>query len=74
MKIAISATGPTMDDEIDPRLKEDVDLVLDGGPSKLRVSSTVIDMTTEPPQVLRKGAISQEDITRFLDMNLDTDH
>jgi L-threonylcarbamoyladenylate synthase len=35
-------------------------LVLDGGPRSSGVASTVVDLTDEPPRVLREGAISAE--------------
>ena len=33
-------------------------LVLDGGPTKTQVSSTVIDLTTDSPQIRRQGAVT----------------
>ena len=42
------------------------DAVLDGGPSPVGVESTIIDLTTTPPQVLRAGAIDAGDIERIL--------
>ncbi|MEO6570469.1 MAG: L-threonylcarbamoyladenylate synthase [Ilumatobacteraceae bacterium] len=44
------------------------DLVLDGGPSEIGVESTIVDLTCDPPQVLRAGAISVDDIDRLLDL------
>jgi len=35
-----------------------VELVLDAGPTKWAHESTVVDFTTEPPRVLRPGAVS----------------
>lgn len=31
-----------------------LDLILDGGPTKHRKDSTILDLTTEPPKILRK--------------------
>jgi L-threonylcarbamoyladenylate synthase len=42
------------------------DLVLDGGPCRIGVESTIVDLTTDPPQVLRAGAIGTEEIERLL--------
>lgn len=39
-----------------------MDLVIDAGPLKGRVGSTVIDVTTHPPLVLREGAVSKKDL------------
>ncbi len=38
------------------------DLILDGGPSAIGVESTIVDTTVEPPQLLRAGPISDEQI------------
>jgi L-threonylcarbamoyladenylate synthase len=41
----------------------DGDLVLDGGPSRVGVESTIIDCTAHAPRILRPGAITAEMIT-----------
>jgi L-threonylcarbamoyladenylate synthase len=46
------------------------DVILDGGPSPIGVESTIVDCTTEPPQLLRPGGIPTEDIERLLDLGL----
>jgi L-threonylcarbamoyladenylate synthase len=43
-------------------LGADVRIVLDGGPAKGGVDSTVLDLTHSPPAVLRVGAVSIEAI------------
>lgn len=43
-----------------------VDLLLDGGACPGGVASTVLDLTVNPPQVRRAGAISAEQIKEFL--------
>jgi L-threonylcarbamoyladenylate synthase len=47
-------------------LGPDVDVVLDGGESADPRPSTVVDMTTNPPTVLREGRISTSGIERLL--------
>lgn len=47
-------------------LGQAVDLVLDGGPTEGKAPSTVLDVTVDPPQVLRAGLVSKEDIDRAL--------
>lgn len=42
------------------------DLVLDGGPSAVGVESTIVDLTVDPPQILRAGAIGADDLRRIL--------
>ncbi len=39
-----------------------VDFAIDAGDTKLGVESTVVDLTVEPPKILREGAIKKEDI------------
>jgi L-threonylcarbamoyladenylate synthase len=48
--------------DIDPRISEKVDLILDAGPLKGGIGSTVVDVTVDPPIILREGAISAKDI------------
>ena len=43
-----------------------VALVIDGGPCRRGVESTVIDITVTPPAILREGAVSREDIRQAL--------
>lgn len=43
------------------------DLVLDGGPSLIGVESTIVDCTVDPPELLRTGGVSREELTVLLD-------
>ena len=47
---------------LDPRR----DAILDGGPCPVGVESTIVDLTTSPPEVLRAGAIVAEDVESIL--------
>jgi L-threonylcarbamoyladenylate synthase len=53
--------------DLGPHLDPTRDLVLDGGPCPVGVESTIVDMTTDPPQLLRAGGIPDEDVERLLD-------
>ncbi|MEO0092987.1 MAG: L-threonylcarbamoyladenylate synthase [candidate division WOR-3 bacterium] len=53
--------GPQNVNDIGPDLKNDVDLILDAGPTKLGIESTIIDLT-DKPTILRIGAISKAEI------------
>jgi tRNA A37 threonylcarbamoyladenosine synthetase subunit TsaC/SUA5/YrdC len=44
----------------------DVDLILDGGPARGAVPSTVVDCTVTPPIVLREGALGSARIFEAL--------
>ncbi len=46
--------------DLDPGLVQHLDLVLDAGLLQGGVGSTVVDATSDPPLVLREGAISKE--------------
>lgn len=43
-----------------------VELIVDGGASNVGIESTVLDLTVDPPRVLRPGMISAEAIARVL--------
>ena len=43
-----------------------IDMVLDGGPTHVGVESTVLDLTSDPPTVLRPGAVSVEDLRQLV--------
>ena len=55
-------------DVLDPT----TDVILDGGPSPIGVESTIVDCTTEPPELLRPGGIPREEIEQLLDVGLAT--
>ena len=53
-------------DEIERLLGESIDLILDGGSAAGGPASTVVDVTTDEPRILRAGAIDPDDIARCL--------
>ncbi len=48
------------------QLGEEVDVVLDGGKALLEKPSTVADLTTEEPKILREGPVALKDILEAL--------
>jgi len=52
--------------EIDRYIRDRVDLVLDGGRLEGGKGSTVVDVTVDPPKILRRGVIDAEKIWRVL--------
>jgi L-threonylcarbamoyladenylate synthase len=48
------------------QLGGEVDVILDGGPTPLGVSSTVIDLSVEEPKILREGPTRFKDISEAL--------
>ncbi|MFH1992535.1 MAG: L-threonylcarbamoyladenylate synthase [Pseudomonadota bacterium] len=53
--------------DLDPLVADKLDLILDAGLLEGGIGSTVIDVTTDPPVVLREGAIPSSDIWAVLD-------
>lgn len=49
-------------DAFPPRILEEADLILDAGRLSGGVGSTVVDITQDPPKILREGIIPSEDI------------
>lgn len=58
------ATPPRSITEIPKALLERVDLILDAGPTTVKIPSTVLDLTTPIPTILRQGAISSGQLQR----------
>ena len=58
--------SPTTAAHVVADLGNAVDYVLDGGPCPVGVESTIVDCTTDPPQILRPGGIATEVIAAVL--------
>jgi L-threonylcarbamoyladenylate synthase len=43
-----------------------LDLIIDGGERKGRVPSTVLDVSTDPPRLIREGAVKTADIIKWI--------
>jgi L-threonylcarbamoyladenylate synthase len=54
--------SPTRAEHVARGLGERVDLIVDGGPCAVGVESTVLDMTVDPPRILRPGGMPAEAI------------
>jgi len=50
--------SPTTAAHVTTDLGDDVDLVLDGGPCTVGVESTIVDLTSSEPEILRPGGVS----------------
>lgn len=57
---------PANAQEVLAQLNGRIPLVLDGGATRDNVPSTVVDVTSDPPKVLRVGVIAREEIERVL--------
>lgn len=58
--------SPTRAEHVLSQLGEDVELILDGGPCRVGVESTVVSLVQNPPAVLRLGGTPVEEITRIV--------
>ena len=58
--------SPTTANDVRADLGDDVDFVLDGGPCRVGVESTIVDCTREEPVIARLGGVTQSDIARVL--------
>jgi len=59
---ASGKVSPTTAPHVMAELKGKVDLILDGGPCRVGLESTVVDLTGEAAQLLRPGGLPSEDI------------
>jgi L-threonylcarbamoyladenylate synthase len=53
-------------DEVERTLGEVVDLLIDAGPTAGGAPSTIVDITHEPPQLIRAGAIPWDEVQAWL--------
>jgi L-threonylcarbamoyladenylate synthase len=58
--------SPTTAEHVRQDLGGDVDLVLDGGPATVGVESTIVDLSSGAPAILRPGGLATEDVERVL--------
>jgi L-threonylcarbamoyladenylate synthase len=61
-----SRPSPTTATHVLEDLRGRVDLVLDAGPTAIGVESTVVDLTAEPPALLRPGGVPLEALRELL--------
>lgn len=59
---ATNRISPTSADHVRRSLAEGVDLILDGGPTTGGLESTVLDLASGHPRILRLGLVTQEQI------------
>ncbi len=58
--------SPTTAAHVAEDLADKIDYIIDGGRSRVGLESTVIDLTAEPPRILRPGGVSQEQLEALL--------
>jgi L-threonylcarbamoyladenylate synthase len=55
-----NAVSPTNAEHVRKQLGDRVPLIVDGGQSQVGIESTVIDLTTDPPRLLRPGMVHED--------------
>jgi L-threonylcarbamoyladenylate synthase len=58
--------SPTRAEHVRDDLGDDVDFIVDGGPSRVGVESTIVDLTGRVPAILRAGAIGRDALSAAL--------
>ena len=58
--------SPTTAQHVRDELGDAVDLILDGGPCRVGIESTVLDLSTGTPTILRPGGASREEIEQLI--------
>jgi L-threonylcarbamoyladenylate synthase len=58
--------SPTCADHVRRDLGQDVDYILDGGPCGVGIESTILDVSTGDPVILRPGGLSRERLEEVL--------
>lgn len=71
--LPLAAPSANRSEQVSPTTAEhvrrglpDVPLILDGGPCRLGIESTVVDVTTSPPRLLRPGALGLQALREVL--------
>lgn len=63
----ISGTPPCCSaNEVLVSFREDIDLIIDGGETTGGIGSTILDVTVDPPQILRNGMVQRRRLERFI--------
>ncbi len=58
--------SPTMAKHVIEDLSGKVDIIIDGGSTNVGVESTVLDITSRPPMILRPGGVTIEQLSKLL--------
>lgn len=65
-----NSLSPTTADHVLAGLSGKIPLIIDGGASAVGLESTVVDLTVNPPRILRPGMISVQQIAGVLGLNV----
>jgi len=59
--------SPTIAEHVKKDLYGRIEMILDGGSTNIGLESTVLDLTVDPPQILRPGGVSYEELLKVLE-------
>lgn len=62
--------SPTLPEHVIKDMVGRVDIILDSGETLYGVESTIIDLTIDPPMLLRPGAIPVEEVEKYLEKKI----
>jgi len=62
--------SPTTAEEVNEQLGDQIPYILDGGPSRHGLESTIVGFENKLPVILRQGAISEEEILATLNLKM----
>ncbi len=62
--------SPTQSSHVFASLYGRIDAILDGGDCKVGIESTIVDLTSKTPRILRYGPITKQDIEKVLGYNI----
>jgi L-threonylcarbamoyladenylate synthase len=68
------APATSQPDEVERMLGDRIDVLIDAGPTRGGAPSTIVDATAAVPVLVRAGAISWEEIERWLNIDPRADH
>lgn len=62
--------SPIKVEDISEEVKSKVDLIVDKGECEIKIPSTIVDISSYPPRLIREGAIKFEEILKTIDNNI----
>ena len=68
---AFSYVSPTTAAHVAEQLGDRVDLILDGGPCRIGLESTILSLAEAPPRILRPGGVTREELEAALGRSLE---
>lgn len=71
---AFATISPTTAQHVADSLGDKIDLIIDGGPCRVGLESTVLSLVETPPRILRPGAVTREQLEKVLGEVLDKPH